>query len=46
LQDALEKANGSVVPVVIDVVTNREGSGFLDIASPLSAPRRKTPKPA
>jgi acetolactate synthase-1/2/3 large subunit len=46
LQDALQKSSGSAVPVVIDVVTNRDGSTFLDIASPLSASPGKTAKPA
>jgi acetolactate synthase-1/2/3 large subunit len=46
LQEALGKASDPVGPAVIDVITSRDGSSFLDIASPLSAPRRKPAKPA
>jgi acetolactate synthase-1/2/3 large subunit len=46
LQEALGKASDPVGPAVIDVITSRDGSSFLDIASPLSASRRKPSKPA
>ena len=40
LADAIEAALADEVPAVIDVVTSRDGSSFLDLTSPLAAGSR------